>query len=212
MSLIAKANSGNRQPALEAGSYAAKCYAVIDIGEHYSQMYDKYARKVIIMWELPDEIALFDGEAKPRAISETYTNSISEKATLRKTLENWRGKAFTPEELDGFDLKNVLGTGCLLSIIHAPRKNELGEYAKIGSVSRLPKSMSVPDKTYNPLVYLDLDEPDALEKMKSLPEWVRKRIEESETYKRLISPDENMTISGSADNFSEVDDTHDVPF
>lgn len=40
--------------------------------------------------------------------------------------------------------------------------------------------------------------------MKSLPEWVRKRIEESETYKRWISPDENMTISGSADNFPRL--------
>lgn len=211
MSLIAKASSGNRQPAIEAGSYAAKCYAVVDMGEHYSAMYGKYSRKVLIMWELPYETAVFDGEEKPRAISEIYTNSISEKSNLRKTLENWRGRAFTAEELEGFDLRNVLGTGCMLSIIHMQKKNEPGEYAKIGSVSKLPKNMPVPQDTYNPQIYLDLDEPGDLEKMKDLPEWVRKRIEESETYKQLIQLDASMTLSGT-DDFTEIEATEDLPF
>ena len=68
----------------------------------------------IFMWELPGEEIEIEGEMKPRAISETYTNSLGEKANLRKMLENWRGRAFTQEEMDGFDLRNVLG----LSLIH----------------------------------------------------------------------------------------------
>lgn len=109
-------------------------------------------------------------------------------------------------------LKTSWGPGACSRSSTPPEKMSRGNTQKSAASADCPKVWSVPDKTYNPLVYLDLDEPDALEKMKSLPEWVRKRIEESETYKQLISPDENMTISGSADNFSEVDDTHDVPF
>jgi len=37
-------------------------------------------------------------------ISKRYTMSLGEQSTLRKDLESWRGKKFTPEELQGFDL------------------------------------------------------------------------------------------------------------
>lgn len=114
MSLIAKASGGSKFPILEAGSYPAMCYAIVDIGQQYNKTFNNYAQKVIFMWELPGEEIEIEGEMKPRAISETYTNSLGEKANLRKMLENWRGRAFTQEEMDGFDLRNVLG----LSLIH----------------------------------------------------------------------------------------------
>ena len=42
-----------------------------------------------------------------RTISATYTLSLGERSNLRKMLESWRSRAFTPEELQGFDLEKV---------------------------------------------------------------------------------------------------------
>jgi hypothetical protein len=30
----------------------------------------------------------------------------------------WRGREFTPEELKGFHLKNILGAWCMISVVH----------------------------------------------------------------------------------------------
>ncbi|MHA1379626.1 MAG: hypothetical protein ACTSRG_14730 [Candidatus Helarchaeota archaeon] len=45
--------------------------------------------------------------------------SLHAKATMRKFLESWRGKKFTKEELEGFDLQKILGKPCQLQIIHS---------------------------------------------------------------------------------------------
>lgn len=210
MSLIAKASGGTKYPLLEAGSYPAICYAIIDIGQQYNKTFDKYASKVIFMWELPGEEIEVEGEVKPRAISEQYTNSLGEKANLRKMLENWRGRAFTQEEMDGFDLRNVLGKPCMISVVHGTKRDG-STYAKVGSVSKMPKGMNVASKTANPLLNFDLDAPDALERMTKLPEWVQNRIKESETYKAMLRPDASVTEAAGED-FSLIDDSEDLPF
>lgn len=79
-----------------------------------------------------------------------YTASLSEKANLRKHLEAWRGKKFTPEELEGFSLTNILGAPCMLSVIHSDQGK-----AKISSVSQIPKGMTCP-KQMLPSVVFDL--------------------------------------------------------
>lgn len=210
MSLIAKASGGSKFPILEAGSYPAMCYAIVDIGQQYNKTFNNYAQKVIFMWELPGEEIEIEGEMKPRAISETYTNSLGEKANLRKMLENWRGRAFTQEEMDGFDLRNVLGKACMISVVHGT-KSDGSPYAKVGSVSKMPKGMSVPQKTTNALILFDLDAPDALENLQKLPEWVQNRIKESETYKEKMRPDASV-VEARKDDFAVIDAAEDCPF
>jgi len=134
------------------------------------------------MWELPDEKIEIDEEEKPRAISKEYTLSLSEKANLRKDLQAWRGKAFTEEELAGFDMQNVLGKGCQLQVIHTESNGKT--YSNIASIMGLPKGMKV-DEPYNPITYFDLGEPDALTVMGNLPAWVQDKIKASETYKDM---------------------------
>ena len=125
-------------------------------------------------------------------------------------LENWRGRAFTQEEMDGFDLRNVLGKPCMISVVHGT-KSDGSTYAKVGSVSKMPKGMNIASKTANPLINFDLDAPDALEQMTKLPEWVQNRIKESETYKEMLRPDASVTEAAGED-FSVIDDSEDLPF
>lgn len=47
--------------------------------------------------------------------------TLNEKSALRKDLEIWRGKKFTPDELSsGFDVEQMIGRGCQVQITHRP--------------------------------------------------------------------------------------------
>lgn len=202
--IIVKETGGKKFPVLEAGTYPAICYSIIDLGEHYNQTFGNSSRKVLIMWELPTEEIEIEGENKPRAISETYTMSLGEKAKLRAMLENWRGRSFTAEELKGFDLENVLEKPCLLSVIHKT-KQDGSVYASIASVSRLPKGMQVADNSYNTPFILSLNDTDALDRMTLLPEWIQNRIKESETYKDMIRPKDKEGFTDISEDMLSTD-------
>ena len=184
MSLIISASTGGSSIApLEAGTYPAICYGLVDIGWQYNEAYKKSSPKLIIMWEIPGETITIDGEEKSRVISQTYTVSLNEKATLRKDLTSWRGKDFTDEELKAFDIRSILNVPCLLNIIH--KESNGRTYANISGIMKLPKGVKVPRGTMEPVVF-DLDTSD-LDEIKDLPEWIQKKIQESDTYKDRVA-------------------------
>ncbi len=140
------------------GTHPAICYRFIDLGTQKSTFNNeaKLARKVMLSWEITDaELKMEDGH--PFTISSRYTWSMHEKATLRKTLEAWRGTPFVRTDFGpgGFDVRKLIGVGCLLSIIHEPREGG-GVYANIGGVMKLPKGMSA-GVLFNPTAFLSLD-------------------------------------------------------
>lgn len=124
------------------GTHVARCVKIIDIGTQESEFEGKISRRrqLIIGWELPNEL-MTTGEyaGKPFAVSRFYTQSLGEKANLRKDLANWRGRDFTPEELKGFDVQNIMGKTCMVSLT----ANEKGR-ARVTSVIALPKGMGCP--------------------------------------------------------------------
>jgi hypothetical protein len=79
---------------------------------------------------------------KPFLVRRRYTCSLHEKATLRRDLESWRGRAFTDKELQSFDLETLLSVGCLINVIHEARNGSM--FANVASVMRLPKGMTAP--------------------------------------------------------------------
>lgn len=112
MPIIAKDNRREFTPAPE-GLHQAVCVDVTDLGLQATQWGEK--QKVEIRWQLEEK----DEETGKRfLIMSRYTNSLNEKATLRQHLEAWRGRRFTAEELEGFDLEKLLGANCQLQIIH----------------------------------------------------------------------------------------------
>src|SRR6478609_2468498 len=112
MSLTAKQTGTSINPIPE-GVYLGVCYSVVDIGVQYSKEFENASHKVIVSWELPELRIEMERDGKkvnlPRAISKRLGVSLDEKAILRKDVESWRGKAFTKEELRGFDLKKLVG-------------------------------------------------------------------------------------------------------
>ena len=182
MSLVVNSKGeGSKFPPISEGSQRAVCYAVVDIGEQ-KVVFEKNERsvdQVVIIWELPDEVVETDDGPIVRTISKTYTKSLHEKSALYKDLRSWRGKEFTQEELDAFNLKKIIGAPCLLNIVHKKKGDNV--YANITSIMTLPKGMERPTLTREPLIF-DMDEA-ADEDVSKLPEWLQRKVKDSLTWK-----------------------------
>lgn len=175
---IAKETSAPRNP-IPVGMHHAICYGVIDLGTQQprpgSQFHTGPSRKVMIMWEFPDERIELERDGRrvdlPRALSKEYTLSLHKKAGLRHALVSWRGRQFTDEELKGFDLKNVLGANCMINITH----KENG-YEEINAITPLMKGLQkrAPE---NALVLYDIEDDEI---PASVPEWIKKKIWQSD--------------------------------
>ena len=155
-----------------SGSFAARCYQIIDLGHQTFEWKGeaKVAPKVRITWELNEMMQ----DGRPFSISREYTASIGDKANLRKDLESWRGRAFSSDELRNFSLENVLGAPCLLGVVHKPSKDGSKTYANVGSIMALPKGMACPELV-NPAVKFDIGTFDHTV-FDSLSSYVQKKI------------------------------------
>jgi hypothetical protein len=139
MALTVKENGGGDFKTAPAGTHMARCIRLIDIGTQHGEYQGKptVRKQLVVVWELPNEL-MDDG--KPFITSKFYTASLGEKATLRKDLESWRGRAFSDEELAGFDLRTILGKPCMLSLI----EKEQSTKTKVAGVMAAPKGTTLP--------------------------------------------------------------------
>ena len=121
-----------------AGTHLGICFRVIDLGTQQTTFNGdtKTAHKVLISWEIPDEVM---GDGRPFMISQSYTWSMHEKATLRKSLEAWRGVAFTDRDFGpgGFDIKNIIGKACTLSVVHTAKNGSVNVHRSEEHTSEL---------------------------------------------------------------------------
>lgn len=186
------------------GTHPARCIKIIDIGTQKGEYQGKanFKRQVIIGWELPTEL-MTEGDyaGKPFTTSKFYTASLSEKANLRKDLQNWRGREFTAEELAGFESKKILGAPCMLSLT----TNDKGK-VRVTGVMALPKAMkaTLPEQI-NPSVYFSL-EPDefSMNDFEALSDGIRKMVALSPEYQQAIKP------KGKGTGFEDMPD--DLPW
>ena len=183
MPLIASEGEGKQRQQPPAGTHVARCVSVIDLGTQPGVFGSK--RKVRISWETPDETAVFDSQKgeQPFMLSKEYTLSLYEKANLRHDLESWRGKAFIPDELKGFDIFDLLGTPCLISVIHKPSADGSKVYANVSSISKLAKGMTIAAQI-NPSVKYSIED-GANAVFDSLPGWLQKKILDADESKNV---------------------------
>ncbi len=208
MAILAKENGGKDFKKVPPGAHFAICNMVVDCGlqEGFQK---KPQHKIYLRWEVPDERVSYekDGTAVegPCSIGRFYTLSLSEKANLRKDLENWRGRSFTADELKGFDIESVLGKCCQIMVTHDSDSGKT--YANITGVMGVSKDQKARVATVKPeneLLSFSLDQPDQ-KKFDKLPNWIREKID------ARLEPEETRPTPKSvgADDFQ--DDT-DIPF
>jgi len=174
MALISKDKGGEGFEPVPAGPCVARCVSVVDIGIQQTPWGGK--EKVYIGFEVPSvRVEWKDKDGKehtgPALIGSRYTNSINEKAILGQHLESWRGKPFTKEERDGFDLTQILGAPCMINVVHTEKDNKV--YANIKAIMRLPKGTECPQAETELVAYTPGD-PVLIKNFDKLPEWLQK--------------------------------------
>lgn len=213
MSLVAKQGGGQDFDPIPEGIYQGVCTALVDLGTQWNERFNKSNRKVAVTWEVPEERLEVqkDGTTKnaPRVITKMYTNSLGDKANLRRDLESWRGKSFSAEELEGFDLTKLVGANATLQILHNVSGDRV--YANVSNIMPLHKATpklepESPTTTYS-------IEADGLNIPETVPEWLKKIIMKSEEMESRVAPhDSPPTTPPPAPGSQALEAMDDVPF
>lgn len=198
MGATSKENSSGgtfEQP--EAGACAARCYGVVEIGTHQEEFKGevKQQKKLLVFFELDQRME----DGRPFVINKWYTNSLSEKANLRKDLKAWRGRDFTGAELKKFELSKILNQSCLINLTQKEESNRV----YVGSIMPLPRGMTAPPLE-NDTIDWGIDDLGDQELWEKLYPWVQNKIMESEEYKAFCE--------GEPETSNDPDDDEEIPF
>jgi hypothetical protein len=119
------------------GVHQGVCVDVVDMGmlKVTWNGVEKTQHKIRIVWQIEELM----GDGKPFIVQKRYTASLHEKSKLRPELESWRGRAFTEDELQEFDLEKLIGANCLLNVAHVQKDGKT--YANVTAVMPLKKGM-----------------------------------------------------------------------
>lgn len=156
------------------GTHYAVCTRVLNLGEQKTNF--GASPKHFIGFDIPAVRVDWEKDGVkhegPAFIGARYTSSLSPKAILRQHLEAWRGRAFTEDELLGFDLFNLLGVSAMISVTHT----EDGKYANINAIMGMPPGTAKVVPESEQLGY-DPTSPDAAEVFAKLPDGFQKTIQ-----------------------------------
>jgi hypothetical protein len=176
----------------EAGLVGAICTGVIDLGVQMTGFGEK--AQILLTWELGELM----GDGRPFTISRQFTASLHRQSALRPFLETWRGSPFTKEQLQGFDLQDMLGKACQILVQHQPSSDGSKTFANVASALPLAKDAK-PIEPQNELIYFDMENPDMAAKAK-LPEWIQKKIDGA------IKPQKPLATAPKAEVVEPQDD------
>ena len=191
MAYIATLTPKKEYPKPADGEYLAICNKLIDLGTHKNS-YGNMQASIVLGFEIHGE-NLISGESaymedgKPFVVDSQfnpYFGTAQKASNFRKFLEGWRGKAFTPEELEGFDIENLLGKACRLTLV--TRKNEDGSegYQNITDAKPVYKGAIIPAQANSSQVFiLPSRAPWNQEVFDKLPEFRRNKIKDSQEYR-----------------------------
>lgn len=143
--IIATAGGTSNIPPHPEGPHPATCIDIVDHGmvELTWQGKTKTKHRIQLRFFCGEYFEDDDGNQRPLWVDAYFTLSLHEKATLRKFLQNWRGKAFTEDELKGFNIAKLLGAPGLVQVSH--NTTPARTYANVDSIMKLPKGMTAPD-------------------------------------------------------------------
>ena len=181
---VSDSGGGGDFQQVKPGTYVARSFRIVDIGTQHSEYQGKpiVRNQLILFWELPTELIEVNGEQKPTIVSKFYTASLNEKATLRRDLQSWRGKEFTTDELRGFDLTQILGKPCFLTIVATASGK-----SKISAVTGLPKGTNCPPAV-NAVSCFWVNEWSE-EAFNGLSDGLKKLVQASDEYKTMKNGD-----------------------
>ena len=178
----------------------------------------KLQKKIRLTFELPEETKVWkEGEdAKPLVVSQEYTLSMAPKAKLRAVVEGIIGTSLLDEEADAFDVEEIVGKNCLISIKHKT-SNAGNKYVIVDTTAPLMKGM-IEKKSFNEIKVLTYGSWNQ-ELFNALPEFLQKQMQETPEYQSQFGTEsadkayENIGKEEKKDDYPEEEITpDDIPF
>lgn len=119
------------------GPHGSVCVDIVDLGMRVNDKYGKASQSVAFVFKT----------TKGLELSREFSVSLGDKSNLRKFLEAWRGKKFSPDELGKqLTLKDFHMKPAMVSIQHNPSTTNPDKvYANIDAIMPLPEGMPTPD-------------------------------------------------------------------
>lgn len=204
MGIIAK-ESGTPRELLPTGNVQGVCHGVIDLGHRKSQYGTKH--EIVVLFEVPS--LRYEDENKvdrPRGINKFYNLTLHVDSNLGKDLTSWRGKAFTEQEKEGFDITKLIGANCLLNIGHKQKKDKTMK-DEIASITPLMAGMGKLTPESDIVNYSIADNGFNFD---GVPDWAVKMIKESEEYK--TKDDQRPDNEPAPQDTTNYDQDEDIPF
>jgi hypothetical protein len=179
--ITAPKKTSNFEP-VPKGTHVARLYQIVHIGtSHYEYMgEEKSSDKVRLTFELCNERKVFKegDEPKPYSISREFGLSMGKKSHLRPFVEGMAGTAFTDDEAYAFDIETLIGSACLLNVVHAEKGDNT--YANISSATPLVKGMEAPEQ-FNESKVIDVNSSPE-EEIAALPDFLKDKIYKSDEW------------------------------
>lgn len=219
MGIMAK-ETGSPRELLPTGNVQGVCYGVIELGHRDGRYGPKH--EACVLFEIPS--LRYEDENKvdkPRGINNFYTISLHADSNMCKDLTSWRGKAFTDQEKEGFDITKLIGANCLLNIAHKQKQdNSMKDY--VASITPLMEGMNKLTPENNLVNYSISDHGFVFD---GVPDWAVKMIKTSYEYTGKTVGEEQQAPPSqfTADNnlapppedttdYSERNPVDDIPF
>jgi len=177
-----KAASDKEYKRITPGSHLAVCDIVADLG--LQETFFGTKRRLYVRFEVPGERWEYEKDGKqmegPGVIGFTETASMNKKANLRKKLEGWRGRSFTDQEAEQFDITSILGKAAMINVQESSG-DDGKTYSNVVGIMPIPKGVPAPKAELPLLLYHEGDK----SQLSRLPEWIQKKINE-----QIPEPDE----------------------
>jgi hypothetical protein len=200
-----------------AGTHFAICIGIYYLGVQAVTFEGetKEQPKVYFRFEIPDIQIEYEKNGQkvkgPAIIGREFTLNIGDKSNLGPFIANWRGKEFTKEEAEEYDVTSLLGKVCNLGVIHKTKGDKT--YANISSAGKILKiqqdsivSGTLSAEPHNPLMIFNADSPDP-EVYEKLPKFLKQKIDNrittTKTGKPLDAKKVDAREPGSDDEFDD---------
>lgn len=188
----------------ETGQFVAQCVDTIALGEKVQDFpgTTPYLAQTCAL-------VFRTGEKNPETgeyidVHKEYTVSMGVKANLRKDLEQWRGQAYTPDQIEaGVPLDKLTGNFALLTIAHRKSVTKGKTYANITAIVGVPRQM-----VGTVTKYTDYTRDEY---------WSKKKAEYATAAQAFRDANAPKPKSAAAENFEDFpaaleDGTDDLPF
>jgi hypothetical protein len=172
---------------IPGGIYTGRCVTMLQLGtqkEEFPGNADKERKKLIIGWELSEEMQVFDpakGE-QPAYIQNVYSLIINDRSTFTNHMESWTGGRINKE----FNPLTMLGKPCLLTIQQKPSQKDPAKMkSRVVAISPLKKGAACPPQI-SPFKVLTFQRWNQ-DIFDSLGKWAQGLIEASPEYKAMMA-------------------------